>query len=65
MLRPIKTTQFERDQKKAHKQHRGFDVLEEVVLALIKQEPLDPKYKDHPLKGRWKGCFQAWRAVTT
>ena len=56
MLRPIKTRQFERDQKKAHKQHRDFGALEELVCILIAQETLDPKYKDHPLKGAWKGC---------
>lgn len=58
MLKPIKTTQFEKDQKKAHKQHikRDFKTLEEVSLLLINEQPLDPKYKDHPLKGNWKGC---------
>lgn len=56
MLKPIKTTQFEIDQKKAHKQRRDFNVLEEIVLKLIKQQPLDPKHRDHPLRGKWKGC---------
>ncbi|KAA6499900.1 HP0894 family type II toxin-antitoxin system mRNA interferase toxin [Helicobacter pylori] len=34
----------------------GFDdsVLNKVILSLRKKEPLDPKYKDHPLKGALK-----------
>ncbi len=32
----------------------GFDdsVLNEVILR--KKEPLDPQFKDHALKGKWK-----------
>lgn len=56
MLFPIKTTQFERDQKKAHKQHKNFELLEDVMRMLISEESLDAKYLDHPLKGPWKGC---------
>lgn len=56
MLKPIKTTRFEKDRKKALKQHKDFDLLEEVVLELIYERPLDAKYKDHPLSGPWKGC---------
>ncbi|GAA9924564.1 hypothetical protein VN0847_07380 [Helicobacter pylori] len=34
----------------------GFDdsVLNEVILTLRKKEPLDPQFKDHALKGKWK-----------
>lgn len=34
----------------------GFDdsVLKEVILTLRKKEPLDPQFKDHALKGKWK-----------
>ncbi|WP_411698033.1 type II toxin-antitoxin system YafQ family toxin [Helicobacter acinonychis] len=33
----------------------GFDskLLDGVVLELRKRKPLDPKYKDHALKGEW------------
>lgn len=56
MLHPVKTKQFEKDEKKARKQRRNFEELEKVVIALIKRQPLHPKYKDHPLIGKWKGC---------
>ncbi|QTP06397.1 type II toxin-antitoxin system YafQ family toxin [Helicobacter pylori] len=34
----------------------GFDdsVLNEVILTLRKKEPLDPRFQDHALKGKWK-----------
>ncbi|GHQ57713.1 hypothetical protein VN1227_07460 [Helicobacter pylori] len=34
----------------------GFDLklLYKVVESLAKEQPLDPKYKDHPLKGALK-----------
>ncbi|WP_000916170.1 type II toxin-antitoxin system mRNA interferase toxin, RelE/StbE family [Helicobacter pylori] len=34
----------------------GFDdsVLNEVILTLRKKEPLDPRFQDHSLKGKWK-----------
>lgn len=56
MLRPISTSQFERDRKKALKQGKNFDVLEKVLKKLLAEDPLEPKYRDHPLKGHWKGC---------
>lgn len=48
MLYPIKTTQFERDQKKLSKQRKNIKLLEEVILKLIKEEKLDPKHLDRP-----------------
>ncbi len=43
---------FKKDFKKLVK--NGFDdsVLNEVILR--KKEPLDPPFKDHALKGKWK-----------
>ena len=26
-----------------------------IIAALLKGEPLDPRYKDHPLKGNYAG----------
>ncbi len=56
MLYPYKTKQFEKDQEKARKQNKDFKELLKVMNKLIKKEPLDPKYKDHTLKGKWVGC---------
>lgn len=55
-LTPGKTTQFIKDEKKAHKQHKDINLLKQIMRKLIYQETLDLKYCDHPLKGKWKGC---------
>jgi mRNA interferase YafQ len=56
VLAPGKTTQFIRDQKKAVKQKKDIKALNEVLKQLIEENSLDPKHKDHPLIGNWKGC---------
>lgn len=56
MLTPGKTTKFVKDQKKARKQKRDFDNLNDVMTKLIQEKYLDPKHKDHPLTGSWTGC---------
>ncbi|WRD84714.1 type II toxin-antitoxin system YafQ family toxin [Helicobacter pylori] len=45
---------YKKDFKKLIK--NGFDdsVLNEVILTLRKKEPLDPQFKDHALRGKWK-----------
>jgi mRNA interferase YafQ len=46
---------FERDLKRLRK--RGFDVepLWDVVEALRLHRPVDPRHRDHALKGEWEG----------
>ena len=49
------TTRFERDYKREAKgEHRAtLDAsLKAVFDALVNDRPLDPKYRDHPLRGR-------------
>ena len=55
MLQPVFTTSFQKDVKRVEK--RGYDMekLKEVIkLILLNQRPLPPKYKDHPLRGKWQ-----------
>ena len=49
------TNQFKRDYKRARKQHKDLNKLKTVIDKLVTKEPLDVKYKDHPLTGNWKG----------
>jgi mRNA interferase YafQ len=55
MLKPEPSNQFKRDYGLLMR--RGYDMsrLDDVVLALLKQVPLEPRHRDHPLKGKWKG----------
>lgn len=49
------SVRFDRDLARAVK--RGLDIAElnVIVSKLRNDEPLEPRYKDHPLKGKYKG----------
>ena len=49
------TAQFKKDYKLAMKQNKKIDILDDVITMLSKGEVLPEKYKDHELKGNWKG----------
>ena len=49
------TTQFAKDLKRMGKRGKDFDRLQEVVRKLARGERLDPRHRDHPLRGGWKG----------
>jgi mRNA interferase YafQ len=38
-------------------ERRGYEMqkLSVIIAALLKDEPLDPRCKDHPLKGNYAG----------
>lgn len=55
MLTPVRPTQFKRDVKRARKQGKDLTGLRAVLAALIRQEPLAARQRDHPLRGIWKG----------
>lgn len=50
---PTKT--FSKHYKRALNRGKDKNKLREVVDMLVNREPLPPKYKDHPLKGKYKG----------
>jgi mRNA interferase YafQ len=50
------TNRFQKDLKRVEKRGYKIDLLTEVIKKLVKGEPLDEKYCDHPLKGDYKGC---------
>jgi mRNA interferase YafQ len=56
MLKPDTVAQFERDLKKAKKQHKPLEKLKKIMQLLVEGKPLDPKYLDHSLQGNWKGA---------
>ncbi len=55
MLKPELSNQFKRDYGLLAR--RGYDVkrLDAVILTLLEQSPLEPRHRDHPLKGKWRG----------
>ena len=50
-IRP--TSRFKKDLKRAAKQNRNIQKLQQVLEQLAIPAPLPPKYKDHKLKGDW------------
>ena len=49
------TAQFKKDYKLAIKQSKEIRLLNEVITTLATGNVLHDKYKDHELKGNWKG----------
>lgn len=58
MLTPARSSQFRRDVKRIEK--RGKDMAKrEVLTILLEGTELPDRYRDHPLKGDWKGYRDA------
>ena len=55
MLTLHTTRQFRKDEKLARKRGLNISLLRSVIQTLLDEEPLDPKYKDHPLVGNYTG----------
>ena len=49
------TNGFERDLKRAGKQGKDLDKLEDIVNLLQEQEPLPVRCRPHSLRGNWTG----------
>ena len=47
---------FRRELKKIRKQNKDMSTMQYVVDTLASGEPLPAKYRDHELKGNYKGC---------
>lgn len=55
MLTPVRSSQFKRDVTRAAKRGKDLTKLRRLLAALIAQEPLSARSRDHPLRGTWKG----------
>ena len=49
------SVRFKRELIRAKKRGLDIDELDFIVRKLRRDEPLDLKYKDHPLKGKYAG----------
>ncbi|MDJ0450575.1 type II toxin-antitoxin system YafQ family toxin [Methylocystis sp. JR02] len=55
MLTPVRSGRFKKDVKLAERRGKDLDKLKAVLLLLLEGAALSPDYRDHPLKGEWKG----------
>ena len=54
----ITKTKFEKDIKILVKIQMNFSKLETVLKEILSGGQLDNKYKNHPLVGNWKPCWE-------
>lgn len=55
-MRTLKTTsQFKKDYTRCKKRGLNMKLLKAVIDMLLADKPLDAKYKDHALSGRYSG----------
>lgn len=59
MLTPVRSSQFKRDVKRVQKRGKDMAKLRTLLGLLIEQASLPEDYKDHPLRGNWKGYRDA------
>lgn len=59
MLAPVRSGQFRRDVKRMEKRGKDLGKLRRLLLMLLQQTELPQSYRDHPLKGDWKGYRDA------
>jgi mRNA interferase YafQ len=55
MRTTVYTRQFERDLRVMQRRGKAIDKLKIVMLALIEEEPLSERNRDHTLVGNYKG----------
>lgn len=58
MLKVSTTTKFERESEIVRKRGKDMSKLGEIIKKLSKRESLDPKYRNHKLKGNFKGRWE-------
>jgi len=56
----ITKTQFEKDIKKLKKRRKDFSKLEVILQKLISGEGLEGSYRNHPLVGNWRPCWELY-----
>jgi mRNA interferase YafQ len=56
MLKPVYSNRFDKDLKRMLKRGKDAEKIKDVIRKLINEERLDERYRDHPLRGNYKGC---------
>ena len=56
---PVRSGQFRRDVRRAQRRGKDMRKLRDLILLLLVGDPLPERYRDHPLRGNWKGYRDA------
>jgi len=54
MRAPSYTNQFERDLRRMERRGKDAEKIKMVIAALVNEEPLAERYRDHALAGNYK-----------
>jgi mRNA interferase YafQ len=52
---PVRSGQFRRDVRRAHKRGKDMGKLRALILLLLAGQPLPARCRDHSLRGSWQG----------
>ena len=55
MLVPVRSTQFRRDVRRMRRRGKDLKKLRQPLATLLQQAQLPARYRDHPLRGKWRG----------
>jgi mRNA interferase YafQ len=55
----VRSGQFRRDVKRAQRRGKEMSRLRELILLLLAGDTLPERYRDHPLRGEWRGYRDA------
>ncbi|WP_423930553.1 type II toxin-antitoxin system YafQ family toxin [Candidatus Palauibacter sp.] len=58
-MTPVRSSQFKRDVRRAKARGRDTSKLRALLELLIQRRPVPARYRDHPLRGPWRGCREA------
>lgn len=64
LRRPVRSSAFRRDVKRAQKRGKDTAKLRRVISLLLAGEPLPEQYKAHPLRGIWKAIGMPTSSLT-
>jgi mRNA interferase YafQ len=58
MLHPIFTKRFKKQLKLMEKRRLDISKVRGIMNMLANEQPLPPRYENHPLHGEWEGCLE-------
>lgn len=58
MLQIFTTTKFDQETEKVKKRGKEMSKLGEMIKKLANEEPLEPRHRNHKLKGNFKGRWE-------
>ena len=58
MLKSFRSAKFKKEFARVEKRHEDIDKLIEVMDMIIREQPLPPERRNHPLHGKWKKSLE-------